>query len=341
MLPRASAPPSSPHSAALGALTPAHLPSLPVNFPSPPLGPRQSARKRVKKVRTAPMTIAERRHNREAALPPSTAAEDPAVSELQLGLAFADDEPQDEELTPHVPGPQDHHSQQADPLAAPSNLPIQPPGQSPIDSYRESHESWFVRLIFLLIAVLHTRHHVSFRACSLLLFTLSLIFLHLTLTSSENRIPFTLDTVLHKLHLEDRFAIIPACNVCQRPFQPAISSDSQCPNCKTDLFTTPSATLFRRLTGKAPPPPPPKLSVPVRSLSSLLTEVFAHGLLEDHVQEWLSHVPSPGQYTSFMDGCVAQELTDHNGNLFFNQNSTIDGEIHLGVTWSVDWYVEF
>jgi predicted Zn-ribbon and HTH transcriptional regulator len=337
MLPRASVPPSSPHFTAVGALTQAHLSSPPANLPSTHLGPRRSTRKRVKKVRTAPMTIAERRHNVDAALPPSTAAEDPAVTELQLGLAFADDEPQHEELTPLVSDPQDQHVEQADVLAPPTNLPIKSPGQSPIDLYRESHEHWFVRLVFLLVAVLHTRHHVSFRACSLLLFTLSLIFLHLSLTSSENRIPFTLDTVLNKLQLEDRFAILPTCNSCQRPFQRVIPSDSQCPDCKSDLFTAPSATLFRRLTGKAPPRPPPKLSVPVRSLSSLLTDAFAHGPLEDHVQEWQSHIPTPGQYTSFMDGRVAQELKDHNGNLFFNQDSIIEGEIRLGVTWSVDW----
>jgi hypothetical protein len=40
-----------------------------------------------------------------------------------------------------------------------------------------------------------------------------------------------------------------------------------------------------------------------------------------------------------MDGRVAQELKDYNGNLFFNQNSTIEGKIRLGVTWSVDWSV--
>jgi hypothetical protein len=72
-------------------------------------------------------------------------------------------------------------------------------------------------------------------------------------------------------------------------------------------------------------------------LSLLLTDTFAHGPLEDQVQEWLLHTPTPGWYTGFMDGWVAQELQDSNGNLFFDSNSLIDSEIRLGVTWSVDW----
>jgi hypothetical protein len=40
-----------------------------------------------------------------------------------------------------------------------------------------------------------------------------------------------------------------------------------------------------------------------------------------------------------MDGRVAQELKDHNGNLFFDSASLIEDEICLGVTWSVDWCV--
>jgi hypothetical protein len=54
--------------------------------------------------------------------------------------------------------------------------------------------------------------------------------------------------------------------------------------------------------------------------------VFAHGPLEDQVQE----------YNNFMDGCVAQELKDYTGNLFFNSNSlaasvrTLEGLSRLG-----------
>jgi hypothetical protein len=61
---------------------------------------------------------------------------------------------------PLVSDPQDQHIEQADVLALPTNLPIKSSGQLPIDSYRESHEHWFVWLVFLLVAVLHTQHHI-------------------------------------------------------------------------------------------------------------------------------------------------------------------------------------
>jgi hypothetical protein len=53
----------------------------------------------------------------------------------------------------------------------------------------------------------------------------------------------------------------------------------------------------------------------------------------------MNHTPTPGLYTGFMDGRVAQELKDANGNLFFDPASLVEDEIRLGVTWSVDWYV--
>jgi hypothetical protein len=170
--------------------------------PSPHPGPRRSTRKQIKKVRTAPLTIEERRRIEEVALPSSAAPVDPAINELQLELAYAEDLPQ-HEVAPCIPGSPDNHDQPPEVLTPPSSFPVHLPFQSPLDSYCKAHQNWFVRLIFLLVAVLHTRHHVPFCACSLLLFTLSLIFSHLSLTLSEARIPFTLDTVLFKLNLED------------------------------------------------------------------------------------------------------------------------------------------
>jgi hypothetical protein len=291
------------------------------------------------------MTIAEwQALNANAVAPPSTLLDDPTSSgaQLQLELASTDDLPWHNELDNPIPDLRDVDPSPVDfaeLMAPPTSFPVASGGKSPLDSYRNTHQNWFVRLIFLVVAVLHTRHHVTFCACSLLLFTLSLIFLHLSLTSSKNRIPFTLDTVLIQLNLEDRFTLSPGCNVCQRLFQSTILRGSRCPDCNNDIFATPSPSLFQRLTNKTPPPPPPKLSAPIQTLSSLLANAFAHGPLEDQVQEWLSHTLTPGQYMSFMDGRVAQELKDHNGNLFFNPASLIESEIRLGVTWSVDWCV--
>jgi hypothetical protein len=96
--------------------------------------------------------------------------------------------------------------------------------------------------------------------------------------------------------------------------------------------------LFQHMTGQSPPLPPPCLSVPIQTLSELLTDSFTHRPLENQVLEWMSHQLHPGQYNGFMDGRVAKELKDNAGNLFFDPNSVDPNKIHLGVIWSVDWY---
>jgi hypothetical protein len=52
----------------------------------------------------------------------------------------------------------------------------------------------------------------------------------------------------------------------------------------------------------------------------------------------MSYQLHPGQYNSFMDGRVAQELKDNAGNLFFDPKSLEPNKICLGVTWSINWY---
>jgi DNA-directed RNA polymerase subunit RPC12/RpoP len=292
------------------------------------------------------LTIAERRRIDDAYIdpPPSHLQEaDIDIVDLQHALDLIEDHPEREESVPassHAsPSLHDAIATSPDVLAPPSEFPIGARGKSPLETYNDAHPAWFVRIILLLVAVLHTKHHVTFRACGLILFVLSVIFSRLSLTSTHDAIPHTLDTVLLRLNLEDRFTSCPACVVCQRSFRPTTPHGSRCPQCDEEIFMKSSATLFQRLTGKRPPPPPPRLSVPIRTLSALLTDTFSHGPLEDQVLEWMSHPSQPGHYNGFMDGRIAQELKDNLGNLFFDRNSLDANEIRLGVTWSVDWYV--
>jgi hypothetical protein len=322
--------------------------SLPLDRPpSPENALRRSVRKRVKKVRTAPLTIAEWRRIDDAYNDPSPSQVQEAnidIIDLQHALNRLDDPTEREEVilaSPHVsplPDLQEDLAPASATQAALSDFPTGPRSTSPLETYSDAHEYWFVRIIFLLVAVLHTRHHVTFRACGLILFVISVVFAHLSLTSNHNAIPYTLDTILKRLDLEDRFKICPACEICQQVFKSSTPRGSRCPQCDEDLFIGNSPTLFQRMTGRSPPPPPPRLSVPIRTLSELLTESFAHGPLEDQVVEWMSHQSHPGQYNGFMDGRVAKELKDNTGNLFFDPNSVDPHEIRLGVTWSVDWY---
>jgi hypothetical protein len=46
----------------------------------------------------------------------------------------------------------------------------------PASSHNELHPQWHVRCVMLLVAFLHTRHHVSFKACGLIILCLNFIF---------------------------------------------------------------------------------------------------------------------------------------------------------------------
>jgi hypothetical protein len=98
----------------------------------------------MKRVRSTPMTIAERHYIPETTITPSTIPEDLAIIELQLKLASADNQPLHEELTLLMPDPQKDHNQQANILAPPSDFSVQSPSQSLLDTYLKAHQTWFV-----------------------------------------------------------------------------------------------------------------------------------------------------------------------------------------------------
>jgi hypothetical protein len=118
--------------------------SLPLGEPpSPHPGPCRSTRKQIKKVHTAPLTIAEWRRIEEVVLPSSTVPVDQAINELQLELAYAKDLAQ-HEVTPCISGSPDNHNQPPKVLTPLSSFPVHLPVQSPLDLYHEAHQYWFV-----------------------------------------------------------------------------------------------------------------------------------------------------------------------------------------------------
>jgi hypothetical protein len=231
-----------------------------------------------------------------------------------------------------VPLPKDHN-----PLLAKVVLPPVPPRPPAHEAYMKSHGLWFIRAVLLLAAFLHAKHHVTFRACAILLFGLRLIFLSLGLIAKDDDMPITLNTVIKRLDLQDRFTILPACPKCHRIFPPSISSNSQCPDCNIALFNPKPPTLSQIIHG--PSKQSPLLSVPFCPLSSLLVDFLAQPGIEDAVEEWRTDEPSPpGEYNRVMDGRVWKEIPDCNGKPFFDEDSlTEKGELRIGVNISLDW----
>jgi hypothetical protein len=85
---------------------------------------------------------------------------------------------------------------------------------------------WYVRGAVYLVAFLHTRHHVTFRACTLILKCLEHVFTSLpgNLLRGTADMPTTLHTVFARLKARDRFTIHPVCYNCHKVFQPGIAS---------------------------------------------------------------------------------------------------------------------
>ncbi|KAG1743889.1 hypothetical protein EDB19DRAFT_1906977 [Suillus lakei] len=84
-----------------------------------------------------------------------------------------------------------------------------PPPRPLRDIYLGCHETWWAWVIIALVAFLHTKHQLSFRGCVLLLFCLNTIFMTLALLPSTQNLPLTLNTVIHRLNLDDQFTIHP------------------------------------------------------------------------------------------------------------------------------------
>ncbi|KII83669.1 hypothetical protein PLICRDRAFT_180270 [Plicaturopsis crispa FD-325 SS-3] len=204
--------------------------------------------------------------------------------------------------------------------------------------YQSSHDIWFVRAILTLVALLHTKHHVSFRACALILFVLNSIFISLGILLPSSAMPLTLHTVINRFDLNDQFTIHPVCKTCHRVYAPDISTNSKCRACKTPLFKTPSTFLWHRLTKKKPPPPTPITAAPIHLLSDQLAKMLSQRPeIEAECDEWKTHERTPGTYRKIMDGNVWNELKGPDGKRFFDPDDESD-ELRIATTISIDWY---
>lgn len=221
----------------------------------------------------------------------------------------------------------------------PIDIPTLTPRRPALQIYEGSHSLWFVKLVLAFVALLHTRHNVSFRACNLLLFCLHNIFIGLGLLPLRDSMPLSLTTVFKRLDLGDRFVIYPTCASCHRIFQINIPKHSMCPSCKIALLKPLSSSLFRRLTGKKAPPPAPAFSAPIQPLSSLLVDFLSRPEVEPELAGWRTRAWRQDEYKDISDGDVWRTLHGQDTCLFFDPSDceTPKTELRLGVTMAFDW----
>lgn len=221
-----------------------------------------------------------------------------------------------------------------------TDIPLPPQRQPALLTFQKSHSQWFVRITMGLVALLHAKHRVSFRACNLILFSFAKIFSGLGVLSALDPMPQTLGSVLKRLDLEDRFRLYPICASCHRIFQIGIPISSVCPDCSQPLFKPVSSSLFQRLTGKPVPPLSPNAAAPIQTLSSLLVDFLARPEIESNINGWRTQEHKIGHYADISDGTVWRTLRGPDSKLFFSptDNQPTISELRIGVTLAFDWY---
>ncbi|OSD07052.1 hypothetical protein PYCCODRAFT_1359395 [Trametes coccinea BRFM310] len=230
-------------------------------------------------------------------------------------------------------------SRRAHPLLAHvCHLPEIPSALAHHATYTNAHPLWFVRLILLLAAFLHTHHHVTFRAADLMLFALRAVFVTLRLIEPHDPMPQTLTTTLRRLDLQDRFHILVECPTCRRLYRPDLNdARTQCYVCKIPLFTDPSRLLTLRLLDRPPPMPIPRTVSPLRLLSAVLAYLMGQPGIETYWDAWRTRtVPPPGEFRSIQDGRRWQLLPGHDGRAFFGPHCC--DELRIPVIFHVDWF---
>jgi hypothetical protein len=227
-------------------------------------------------------------------------------------------------------------------MAPHPRCPFEPPiAETLEDPLQERlHSQWHIRCVLLLVAFLHIRYQVSYRACGLILVCLNFIFVR---QPGGLEMPLTLKTVFSRLGMEeDRFTQHLLCYQCHRYFDRNTPSDALCPDCELELFHPATRQLFQRVistvTGNPPPPSvrKPKLVAPVQLLSDGLRDFFRRPGMVPAVNLWKSRESTPGESRTIQDGRVWKTLKGHDKQSFFYGESS-KREIRIGTTFSLDW----
>ncbi|KAJ6629617.1 hypothetical protein B0H10DRAFT_1292762 [Mycena sp. CBHHK59/15] len=257
-------------------------------------------------------------------------------------------------------------SKSSSPLVAESSIPssptLDPPNSdvpaAPVVQDRRKitardhlHPHWYIRCIMYLVAFLHTRHRVTFRAAGVILICVGLIFsLLFGDLVGALAMPRTLKTVFARFEMKDRFVVNPICFQCHVIFESDIQPPTFCPKCDEDVFGAPERDDENDWEntdsdpGETPSSPTsskrkrkPNMVSPIQLLSSGLQDFFNRPGMVDAVEAWRKRPSADGELKSMQDGEVWKTLKDAQGrSFFFGAHS--EEEIRLGVSFSLDWF---
>jgi hypothetical protein len=201
-----------------------------------------------------------------------------------------------------------------------------------------------------MVAFLHTKHRVTFRAAALILICLSFIFSALVGDfTGAIATPRTLKTVFAKFNIKDNFVVHPVCFHCHFIFEPNTEPEF-CPDCDEEVLSGPDQNEDNSWENadteadehRSNPPRAkkrkPYMVAPIQLLSTGLREFFKRPGMVSAVESWRSRPRVDGELHSMQDADVWSSMKDAEGQQFFFGPHS-EKEIRVGVSYSLDWYV--
>jgi hypothetical protein len=167
-----------------------------------------------------------------------------------------------------------------------------------------------------MVGFLHTRHHVTFRACASVLICLGFIFSSIGGNiNGAIAMPGTLTTIFSRLGIKDDLVAHPVCFKCHRIFPPDINKQSFCPDCEEELFgpasqggsePDPSDEIISDSHNLDQPEQKPLLVAPIQVLSSGLRNFFKRPGMVSTVNSWKKQprADEPRKFKSIQDAEV-------------------------------------
>lgn len=228
-----------------------------------------------------------------------------------------------------------------------------PPENTRRTTARENlHPQWYIRAIIYMVAILHTRHRVTFRASALILIGLGFIFSALAgdLIGAV-AIPRTLTTIFARLDIKDGFVVHPICFRCHRVFDVDVGPSTFCPDCNEEIFGTANQDEFNgwedrdidsgsddaSASGRSKKRNP-HVVAPIQLLSTALRNFFKRREMISAVTSWKKRPRNHRDFQCMQDGDVWNTIKGPDGDPFFSR-SEHEKEIRLGVSLSLDWCV--
>ncbi|KAF8142574.1 hypothetical protein K438DRAFT_679160 [Mycena galopus ATCC 62051] len=216
--------------------------------------------------------------------------------------SFAPNSSISHEIAPSIPPTQPAMQSQSEASTLPATTvaPVQ------ITARDHLHPQWYIRCVMYLVAFLHTKHRVTFRAAALILICITFILSCLVGNwTGAVVIPRTLKTVFARFDINDNFTVHPVCFQGHFVFKPGVSEETFCPDCNEEVYGAPTGDdydAWENADNDAGDPSDPATSgkrkpymvAPIQLLSTGLREFFKRPGMTSNVNAWKTRTQVDG-----------------------------------------------